>query len=129
MLVRIASKKLKLLWWREVPEVPLIQILPHCCIRNPTGLVRLPKWQTRPLPLFQKPFPERKRVDSRLKYVLNAHLAHDGESTNATSVHVTGDVSFPLVPDVRVDVPPTVPLQNRVDCRPTDFGVPKPEGG
>src|SRR5204863_5050169 len=50
------------------------------------------------------------------------------KASNFPGVYVARDMALALVPDIRIDVAPSVLFKDWMDCGPSDFRVPKPQG-
>ena len=131
ILVRIRRELLHHLAWWPVPKPVLSQILASRRISDPAGLVGFGQRNAGALPLIAKPPLHAHRtfngLDLQASLIEDTDLGHNGEAPDGLAVDVASDVSDPLVPRDQLHVVPAVVLQERMNRRPPDLGVPEPE--
>ena len=105
----------------------LVKIFARGRVGYTAGFVRLTGRQASALPLAKKPVLETEAFYSGFENVLDADLRNHGKSADLAGVHIACDVALALVPDICVDIAPSVLLKDGVDSGPADFRIPEPE--
>ena len=131
VLVRIRRELLHHLAWWPVPKPVLSQILAGRRIPDAARLVSFGQRNAGALPLMAKPPLHAHRTlsgrDLEASLIEDTDLGDNGEAPDGLAVDVASDVSDPLVPRDQLHVVPAVVLQERMNRRPPDLGVPEPE--
>ena len=126
MNISVFSHQPKHLRRREIPKMIFRKVFSNCNVFNAACFVGFLHRQSCPLPLPNQPVLKIKAIDGRVKDVLGADFCHNRKPANFSSVHIASNMRFAFIPDVGVNVSPSIFLQNWMNISPPNLRIPKP---
>lgn len=132
MPFRVGGDALHHLWWRGVPQMTTSEILPRRRVLYTCSLIGSTERHPGSKPLSAKPILHWKklpvpRAELDPPHVLGTYLRGDREPPNRSAVHVSGDMSESLIPNVRGPIFPSSHVQDGMHGCPRKLSAPEPK--